>query len=139
MATGDNDHSAPAGSAASVQPTNTYVLLITLFGMWLFCHLHAIVLVDLFYIIISMHIMAVIWIKLILKMPNIPAIQKPYMLWQLLIVSCPNYLRHFSMTGFAAALKQSPFTGMHFKRWQTKTILWLTAMNVYWVAEGMPG
>ena len=39
--------------------------------------------------------------------------------------------------GFAAALKPDKFTGTYFKRWQTKTTLWLTAMNVFWVA-GVP-
>ena len=27
---------------------------------------------------------------------------------------------------------------MHFKRWQVKATLWLTAMNVFWVSEGKP-
>ncbi|KAK1698175.1 hypothetical protein QYE76_014872 [Lolium multiflorum] len=31
----------------------------------------------------------------------------------------------------SAALKPSPFTGSHFKRWQNKTLLWLTAMGVH--------
>ncbi|KAK1630411.1 hypothetical protein QYE76_004726 [Lolium multiflorum] len=42
----------------------------------------------------------------------------------------------FSPSGFAAALKPSPFTGSHFKRWQSKTLLWLTSMGVHRVAEG---
>jgi len=46
--------------------------------------------------------------------------------------------RHFSIQGFAAALKPAPFTGTYFKRWQTKTTLWLTAMNVFWVAGVTP-
>ena len=41
--------------------------------------------------------------------------------------------RNFSASGFAAALKPDNFTGTYFKRWQTKTTLWLTAMNVFWV------
>ena len=44
----------------------------------------------------------------------------------------------FSPSGFAAALKPSPFTGSHFKRWQNKTLLWLTAMGVHRVADGTP-
>ncbi|KAK1620517.1 hypothetical protein QYE76_026034 [Lolium multiflorum] len=44
----------------------------------------------------------------------------------------------FSPSGFAAALKPSPFTGSHFKRWQNKTLLWLTSMGVHRVAEGTP-
>jgi hypothetical protein len=65
-------------------------------------------------------------INLIRKLPNNPTIQKPYV------------LRQFSPSGFAAALKPSPFTGSHFKRWQNKTLLWLTAMGVHRVAEGTP-
>jgi hypothetical protein len=66
------------------------------------------------------------WIKLIKKLPIYSAIQKP------------NLCRNFSNHGFAAALKPDKFTGTYFKRWQTKTILWLTAMNVFWVAGVTP-
>ena len=65
------------------------------------------------------------WIKLIEKLPIYSAIQKPTM------------CRNFSASGFAAALKPDKFTGTYFKRWQTRTTLWLTAMNVFWVA-GVP-
>ncbi|KAK1647030.1 hypothetical protein QYE76_064835, partial [Lolium multiflorum] len=44
----------------------------------------------------------------------------------------------FSPSGFAATLKPSPFTGSYFKRWQNKTLLWLTSMGVHRVAEGTP-
>jgi hypothetical protein len=40
--------------------------------------------------------------------------------------------------GFAATLKPAQFTGTYFKHWQTKTILWLTAMNVFCVASVTP-
>ncbi|KAM3408252.1 hypothetical protein ACQJBY_001433 [Aegilops geniculata] len=66
------------------------------------------------------------WIYLIEKLPIFLSIQKP------------NVCRSFSNSGFAAALKPSPFTGTYFKRWQTKTTLWLTAMNVFWVAGVTP-
>src|SRR3990170_1225408 len=62
-----------------------------------------------------------IWIKLVKKLPIYSAIQKPMM------------CRNFSASGFTAALKPDKFTGTYFKRWQTKTTLWLTAMNVFWV------
>ena len=62
-----------------------------------------------------------LWIKLVEKLPIYLAIQKPIM------------CRNFSASGFAAALKPDKFTGTYFKRWQTKTTLWLTAMNVFWV------
>jgi hypothetical protein len=66
------------------------------------------------------------WINIIEKLPIYSAIQKP------------NVCRSFSNAGFAAALKPTPFTGTYFKRWQTKTTLWLTAMNVFWVAGATP-
>jgi hypothetical protein len=44
-------------------------------------------------------------------------------------------IRHFSVSGFAAALKPSePFDGTFFKRWRSKMILWLTTMNCYHAA-----
>ena len=66
------------------------------------------------------------WINLIGKLPIFLSIQKP------------NVCRSFLNSGFAAALKPSPFMGTYFKRWQTKTTLWLTAMNVFWVAGVTP-
>ena len=80
------------------------------------------------YVINAVHVMLMIysWINLIGKLPIFSSIQKP------------NICRSFSNSGFAAALKPSPFTGTYFKRWQTKTTLWLTAMNVFWVAGVTP-
>ncbi|KAK3135940.1 hypothetical protein QOZ80_5BG0425590 [Eleusine coracana subsp. coracana] len=46
---------------------------------------------------------------------------------------------HFSfMAGFVDALRPEKFTDVHFKRWQVKVTLWLTAMNVFWVSTGKP-
>jgi len=42
------------------------------------------------------------------------------------------------MAGFADALKPEKFSGVHFKRWQVKITLWLTAMNFFWVGKGKP-
>ena len=42
------------------------------------------------------------------------------------------------MAAFADALKPEKFNGMHFKRWQVKATLWLTAMNVFHVSKGRP-
>jgi hypothetical protein len=42
------------------------------------------------------------------------------------------------MAAFAEALKPEKFNGMHFKRWQVKATLWLTAMNVFHVSKGKP-
>jgi hypothetical protein len=65
------------------------------------------------------YITVIFWIKLKLKMSISPTIQKPY-------------IRHFSVSGFAATLKPSePFDGTFYKRWHSKMILWLTAMNCY--------
>jgi hypothetical protein len=73
------------------------------------------------YVLNSVNTMLVIclWIKLVRKLPTYSAIQKPIM--------CRNFLA----SGFAAALKPDKFTGMYFKHWQTKTTLWLMAMNVF--------
>jgi hypothetical protein len=72
------------------------------------------------------YITVIFWIKLKLKMPISLTIQKPD-------------IRHFSVSGFAAALKPSePFDGTFYKRWRSKMILWLTAMNCYHAAQGKP-
>jgi hypothetical protein len=42
------------------------------------------------------------------------------------------------MAGFVDALKPALFTGANFKRLQMRVTLWITAMNVFWVSEGMP-
>ena len=75
---------------------------------------------------LSIIFMVYSWIKIKLKVLIYPTTQKPY-------------CRHFSfMAVFVDALRPTPFTGMHFKRWQVKATLWLTAMNVFWVSEGKP-
>jgi hypothetical protein len=61
-----------------------------------------------------------IWIKFNMNMPKFLTIQKPD--------------RHFSVSGFAAALKPEPFDGSFYKRWRSRMILWLIAMNCYQVA-----
>jgi hypothetical protein len=40
------------------------------------------------------------------------------------------------MAGFVDALGSEKFSDEHFKRWQTRVILWLSAMNVLWVSKG---
>ncbi|XP_025823852.1 uncharacterized protein LOC112899560 isoform X1 [Panicum hallii] len=65
-------------------------------------------------------------INLKLKLLFIPSIQKPY-------------YRNFSfMAGFVDALRPEKFSGEYFKRWQTRVIMWLSAMNVLWVSKGKP-
>jgi hypothetical protein len=66
--------------------------------------------------------------NLIWKMSNTSTIQKPY---------CRQF-PSLTMSAFADALKPEKFNGMHFKRWQVKTTLWLTAMNVFHVSKGKP-
>jgi hypothetical protein len=68
------------------------------------------------------YITMVFWIKLKLKMHISLTIQKPD-------------IRHFSVSGFAAALKPNePFDGTFYKRWHSKMILWLATMNCYHAA-----
>jgi hypothetical protein len=80
--------------------------------------------------LIQVHIIVVInitwfmWIKFNIKMPKFLTIQKPN-------------LRYFSASGFAVALKTNePFNGTFFKRWHSKMILWLTAMNYFQATQG---
>jgi hypothetical protein len=48
-------------------------------------------------------------------------------------------IRHYSVSCIAAALKPSePFDGTFYKRWCSKMILWLTAMNCYHAAQEKP-
>jgi hypothetical protein len=71
-------------------------------------------------------VMIYLWINLKLKFLFIPSIQK-------------LYIRNFSfMAGFVDALRPEKFSSEHFKRWQTRAILWLSAMNVLWVSKGKP-
>jgi hypothetical protein len=77
------------------------------------------------YAIIVM-VMIYLRINLKLKLLFIPSIQKPYD-------------RNFSfMAGFVDALRPEKFSGEQFKRWQTRVILWLSAMSVLWVSKGKP-
>jgi hypothetical protein len=66
------------------------------------------------------------WIKIKLKVLIFQTIQKPY-------------FRHFSfMAEFVDALRPTPFTGVLFKRWQSRVTLCLTSMDVFWVSNGKP-
>jgi len=47
-------------------------------------------------------------------------------------------IRHFSVSGFAAALKPNLFDGSNYKRWRARIILWLTAMSCYHAAKRKP-
>lgn len=43
------------------------------------------------------------------------------------------------MACFTEALMTKKFSGVHFKKWQVRVILWLTAMNVFHTNKGKPG
>jgi hypothetical protein len=47
-------------------------------------------------------------------------------------------IRHFSLSGFAAALKPNQFDEKNFMIWRVRMELWLTAMNCYHAAQGRP-
>jgi hypothetical protein len=61
------------------------------------------------------------WIKLLVKMANIPTIQKRY--------------RPFTSIGFASMLKPNVFDGSNYKRWRQRCILWMTSMHCFFVVE----
>nr|ABA96132.1 retrotransposon protein, putative, Ty1-copia subclass [Oryza sativa Japonica Group] len=42
----------------------------------------------------------------------------------------------FSVVGFAAALKPHAFDGSNYKRWKARALLWLTAMQCFYVSRG---
>ncbi|KAK1630961.1 hypothetical protein QYE76_005276, partial [Lolium multiflorum] len=60
--------------------------------------------------------------------PNYPTIQKP---------NCRQF-PELTMAGFSDALRPDKFTGVHFKRWQVKAMLWLTHLKVFEVTDGLP-
>nr|AAM19019.1 putative polyprotein [Oryza sativa Japonica Group] len=46
------------------------------------------------------------------------------------------FLGSFSVVGFAAALKPHAFDGSNYKRWKARALLWLTAMQCFYVSRG---
>ena len=44
--------------------------------------------------------------------------------------------RSFSVVGFAAALKPLAFDGSNYKRWKARALLWLIAMQCFYVSRG---
>jgi hypothetical protein len=93
-----------------------YFILNHLISMFTYVH---------FLYAIFVMVMIYLWINLKLKLLFIPSIQKPY-------------YRNFSfMAGFVDALRPEKFCGEHFKRWQTREILWLSTMNVLRVSVGV--
>jgi hypothetical protein len=41
------------------------------------------------------------------------------------------------MASFVDALRPEQFSGVHFKWWSVKITDWLTAMEVFWVKDGL--
>nr|ABA95374.1 retrotransposon protein, putative, Ty1-copia subclass [Oryza sativa Japonica Group] len=70
----------------------------------------------------AMIIALTFWIKICRLMTIFPTIQKPD--------------RSFSVVGFAAALKPHAFDGSNYKRWKARALLWLTAMQCFYVSRG---
>jgi hypothetical protein len=42
------------------------------------------------------------------------------------------------MASFVDVLRPEKFFGKHFKRWYVKITDWLTAIEVFWVKDGLP-
>nr|ABF93649.1 retrotransposon protein, putative, Ty1-copia subclass [Oryza sativa Japonica Group] len=70
----------------------------------------------------AMIIALTFWIKICRLMTIFPTIQKPD--------------GSFSVVGFAAALKPHAFDGSNYKRWKARALLWLTAMQCFYVSRG---
>ena len=43
--------------------------------------------------------------------------------------------RHLVVGNYSNAMKPNKFTGVNFKRWQTRAQLWLSTMRVFWVVS----
>ena len=80
------------------------------------------------YMLVCILFMKDIW-NLIINLSNIPTIQKPYY---------RQTVDSFTMVGFADQLRPEKFSGVHFKRWQNKVCLWLTAMKCWEAKDGKP-
>ncbi|XP_066168792.1 uncharacterized protein [Oryza sativa Japonica Group] len=67
-------------------------------------------------------IVLIFWIKICRIMTKFSTIQK--------------LDRSFSILGLAASLKPHPFDGSNYKRWKARALLWLTAMQCFFVSRG---
>ena len=121
-----------ASDALDMGPSAGYNLIsvITLLCVFIvsicMSYLHAVAFVSDIHMhiyVITNLLMFYFWIKLTMKMPNYLTIQK-------------HNLRQFSVSGFAAVLKPNIFDGKNFMIWCAKMVLWLTAMNCYYAAQG---
>ena len=53
-----------------------------------------------------------------------------------LTIQKPDVVNRILVSSFAATIKQPPFDGSNYKRWQELLILWLTVLRVMHVKEG---
>nr|ABF94958.1 retrotransposon protein, putative, Ty1-copia subclass [Oryza sativa Japonica Group] len=112
--------------ASSMLPRYCYVLLPDIHNVvhdafsMLLVMLHAVTRSP--YTVYAMIIVLTFWIKICRFMTIFPTIQKPD--------------RSFSVVGFAAALKPHAFDGSNYKRWKARALLWLTAMQCFYVSRG---
>nr|AAL31045.1 putative polyprotein [Oryza sativa Japonica Group] len=74
------------------------------------------------YTVHAMIIVLTFWIKICQYMTIFPTIQKPD--------------KSFSVVGFDAALKPHAFDGSNYKRCKARALLWLTAMQCFYVSRG---
>jgi hypothetical protein len=74
------------------------------------------------HIVHVMIIVLIFWIKICRYMTIFPTIQKPDI--------------SFSVVVFVAALKPHTFDGSNYKRWKARALLWLTAMQCFYVSRG---
>jgi hypothetical protein len=70
---------------------------------------------------VMIYILVLIW-----KLPNISTIKNPYHR------SFPVHI-----ASFVDVLRPKKFSGKHFKRWSVKITDWFTAMEVFWVKDGL--
>ena len=80
------------------------------------------------HVIVAAVVMIYILELIVEIMPNISIIQKPYY----------RQFPELNMGHLADAMKPEKFTGVHFKRWQYKTTMWLQALKVLEASEGVP-
>jgi hypothetical protein len=135
----------PEDNGASVAPGNRSAFGYTLILLWCYlfimiilpflssvrivltlvamiCDISFLNMLNLFSQFVMIYIIVLIW-----KLPDILTIQKPY-------------YRSFPVpiASFVDALRLKKFCGKHFKRWHVKITDWLTAMEVFWVKDGLP-
>ena len=123
---GDMATDVDTGNTSSSAVPYVFLFLVAVIRSWLLL-LEIDTLLELIVVIFMFNIFNLVyfWVKSCGKLLIFPTIQKP------------EY-KKFSAIGFAATLRPPPFEGMHYKRWRTRAILWLTTMNCFDAAKGKP-